>query len=319
MKAKFLLFTLSLTFYTTFGQNPYQVTASTKEKKEVNDSSSGFSDQFKYLNIADWYQGMRFMVAPDLAGHNSNINLSPYKSKNPYASRIKQSDYEWKVFTLSKIEERKVSCPKGTCLRTYVVFDSEGRLFEYEYIGSKEEMRRSKIAYIKNLVYLDEVDKAKEELLDTTLFVLTKLWMREDEKGFGVYTTATERFIPVRVTKIGLGNEDAPVKIVFKPDSLEPAFLNIRFSGVNKASGVFGADFDDIFSFENPKDDYTQINNEIWELIKVGKVRVGMTAEECELSWGKPQEKNKTISSDVYTEQWVYKAATCTLKTVDWK
>lgn len=37
-----------------------------------------------------------------------------------------------------------------------------------------------------------------------------------------------------------------------------------------------------------------------------GKVKIGMTKEMCKLSWGKPKDINKTISSGINSEQWVY-------------
>jgi len=44
----------------------------------------------------------------------------------------------------------------------------------------------------------------------------------------------------------------------------------------------------------------------IWKTILAGKVKIGMTKEMCELSWGEPQNINKTIISNKVREQWVY-------------
>lgn len=43
-----------------------------------------------------------------------------------------------------------------------------------------------------------------------------------------------------------------------------------------------------------------------WYLILAGKVKIGMTTEMCELSWGKPKDINQTITEGKNTEQWVY-------------
>lgn len=43
-----------------------------------------------------------------------------------------------------------------------------------------------------------------------------------------------------------------------------------------------------------------------WNTILAGKVKVGMTKEMCKLSWGEPQDINKTITSGKTKEQWVY-------------
>tara|TARA_R110002111_G_scaffold239342_1_gene300992 strand:+ start:82 stop:1047 length:966 start_codon:yes stop_codon:yes gene_type:complete len=43
-----------------------------------------------------------------------------------------------------------------------------------------------------------------------------------------------------------------------------------------------------------------------FEIILQGKVKIGMTKEMCKLSWGEPNDINRTISSGRNSEQWVY-------------
>lgn len=43
-----------------------------------------------------------------------------------------------------------------------------------------------------------------------------------------------------------------------------------------------------------------------FDSILQGKVKIGMTREMCKLSWGKPRSINKTITSGMRSEQWVY-------------
>ena len=43
-----------------------------------------------------------------------------------------------------------------------------------------------------------------------------------------------------------------------------------------------------------------------WQIILDEDVKIGMTKEMCELSWGKPNEINQTILSGKKSEQWVY-------------
>jgi hypothetical protein len=46
--------------------------------------------------------------------------------------------------------------------------------------------------------------------------------------------------------------------------------------------------------------------DENWQRVLTGKVKIGMTKEMCELSWGKPKSVNETITSGNKSEQWVY-------------
>jgi hypothetical protein len=49
-----------------------------------------------------------------------------------------------------------------------------------------------------------------------------------------------------------------------------------------------------------------KIGTEKFNLILQGKVKIGMTKEMCELSWGEPKDINNTITSGRKSEQWVY-------------
>jgi len=290
-------------------KSPYDVSTPIKKKMDENLSKSDFSKLFPYINPVDWKVGMKFMTEPNKdASSYSKIDLSPYNSKNSYTDKIKQSDYQWKIFTYQGLEVRNVKCPRGTCKRTYLIFDCEDKKYEYEYVGDTTELRNAEIGNtIDKLVYLDEVDSVKEMLVGKILFIKTSQWEKYDEEGIGRYSFDNPKFVAVEITSIGLGSQDGPSRVVFKQLNSETEFyLDIRLSGINKESGVFGFDFDKIFQFDDPKLKYPNISSEIWALIQNGKVRIGMTKQECELSWGKPTNINKTTTENIVSEQWVY-------------
>ena len=313
MKNFTIVLTVSLYATVTFGQtNPYDVvTKPAKKESSENSSKSDFTKKFPYVNMVDWKSGMRFMTEPirdKSMSSFSQINLSPYQSKNSYSGQIKQADFAWKTFTYKGLEVRVVSCPRGTCKRTYLLFDCDGVKYEHEYVGDTSELRQAdNLSSIDNLVYVDEVDSVKTLLVGKTIYIMTSKWMKDDETGRGRYSFSNPKFVAVTVTSVGLGSQDGPSKLVFKQTEAEAeAYLNIRLSGINKASGVFGFDFDQIFQFEDPKLKYPAISLEVWASIQNGRAIVGMTREECELSWGKPNDINKTITGNDITEQWVY-------------
>ena len=45
---------------------------------------------------------------------------------------------------------------------------------------------------------------------------------------------------------------------------------------------------------------------ETWKHILEENVKIGMTKEMCEVSWGKPEKINETITAEKKSEQWVY-------------
>lgn len=306
---QFLFLFLLLSTLIVVAQNPYVVEPKrndvTKTEKVLTREEQFIVDNFSFIHMADWKEGMRFMVQqrystdPDNPAIAAKLDLKPYKKKN--GSPILQKDFEFKVFTVSGLEERQVSCPRGRCIRTYVVLESEGEKYEYEYIGSIDEMRKSDVfTSIDKLVYIDEVDKAKEVLTNKKLYILDNIHY----KTFSNHP----RFIPVTITNVGIGTNSllgSPIKIVYSIDSDKEYSVEIKLSGTNSRSQK-GNRFNDMFSFENPKNKYPDISNEIWELIQDRKVRIGMTEFECELSWGRPEKINTTVTDSGKQQQWVY-------------
>lgn len=61
-----------------------------------------------------------------------------------------------------------------------------------------------------------------------------------------------------------------------------------------------------VFEFTQAEDFKKKFGDENWQRILDGKVKIGMTKEMCELSWGKPKSINETITSENISEQWVY-------------
>jgi hypothetical protein len=307
---KLLLILLCLPFI-GFGQNPYIVETKNNKseiKEKLSEEEAFIINHFPFKHITEWENGMGFMVGQKTK-YKTDINLYPYKSKQSYSNKLNYLDFEFKIFYVTTVEEKIVNCPRGKCTRTYVVFECEGKKYKsYEMTGSVEELRSKKKALfstISSLVNIDEIDKAKELLVDTHLYIMNNLWIEDADNDLGYTQFKGKKFLKVKITQIGLGNSLNPVKIIFKvPDGNEYS-RKVSFSGINSQK-EFLSKFSDIFSFSNPKDKYPEINNEIWSIIQEGKVRIGMTRLECELSWGNPKEINETIFDSEKNEQWVY-------------
>lgn len=159
-------------------------------------------------------------------------------------------------------------------------------------------------AYSQNdIVYLKDIDSAKGLLLGKQLYILTEKWLKEVENG-QIQNVSLKKYIPVTITKIDTGLQEGSVKMVFEIEDGKEYYLRVRFSGIDSKKSVSGIELVDVFSFDNPKNMYPEINDEKWCLIQDSKVITGMTKTEAKLSWGKP----KKINSGSYTEvvQWTY-------------
>lgn len=304
---KFCVFLISIVICQfLYGQNIYNVNPKKNEKETDNTIKSGFMSNFPYYKMIDWKPGMRFMSSPDI--ENSIVwlfGLYPEKIDNV------KKDLKWKIFIYEGLKEVDVSCPKGNCKRTYLIFNNDGDIYTHKYIGDTIELRKDTVFDdINQLIYLDDVDKAKDLLLNKQLYIKTNQWLYINEKGNEQYSFDNQKYIPVIIKNIGVGNQDGPVKMIFSPLNNDKEYcLNVRFSGINNDVGVFGIDFEVAFQFDNPKNEFPNISAQHWTLIQNSKVRIGMNKKECILSWGQPEDINKTIVENVTSEQWIYSSS----------
>jgi hypothetical protein len=318
MRHVILMLSLFSTILFVRAQNPYVVqpkNEGTLKKEQTLTAEKKFVvDNFPYIHMADWKKGMRFMVQQRYSTDSDNpiiaskLKLKPYKKKGN-AKEPLQKDYEFKIFTVEGLEERDVSCPRGRCTRTYVILNCEGEKFEYEYFSGRiNEMRNSDVfTTIDKLIYLDEIDKAKQILIGKKFYILENIH----------YMTSSNhpRFVQITIKDIGIGSSSpsvgiggvlsGPVKIVYEIESGKENSTEVKLSGTNVYTKG-GKWFHEVFSFENPKNNYPEITDEIWDLIQNRKVKIGMTERECELSWGKPENINTTVSDSGRQQQWVY-------------
>jgi hypothetical protein len=299
----YILLVYSLSFsLCVFGQNPYDVKPKSDETKAESPKTADekfILENFPFIHMADWNAGMRFIVEYDEIGFSSsNLRLNKYKKSESDFSGILQKDYQGKIFTVTKLEEREVSCPRGRCIRTYVIFDCEGKQYEYEFIGGGiSELKQAKaFTDIDKLIYINEIDKARELLINKKLYFLSDP------------LSGHNKFIPVTIINIGTGSSilNRPVKIIYSIESGKEYSTNIKLSGINSYGLQGDGNFYEKFSFENPRNKYPAILDEIWGFIQEGKVKIGMTVEECKLSWGTPKKINRTINNNSSSEQWVY-------------
>jgi hypothetical protein len=303
-KRSFILFLFSVQLLTA--QNPYNVKSETKQpEKAVKVEKPSMEKEFllksfPYISIADWIPGMKFMGLPTADYAMSDL-IEPAS-----AYRLNCKIFEWQTLTVLTVEERETECPSRNCKGTYVVFDCNGKKYEYEYAESKAQTRLE-LPVIRAIVYLNTIDTAIAKLLNKDLYVLTDLWMRDKNGRETMQSDEVAQFVKVKITKIGAGVEEAPIKVVFKAEGLPEAHVNINFGGVNTADHrMSGAKFDEVFSFSDPKKKYPLISAAHWKLIQVHTVKIGMSKTACSLSWGEPEDKHSTVSSGVNHEQWVY-------------
>ena len=295
-----------LIYYYSYAQNDYVIAPSINSDKVVKSNiwaKSDFSRSFKYLHMSDWAPGMKFIVIKgEYESNSEELSLSKYKKNK----KILKKDFNNKIFEFVGFEERQVSCPRGKCTRTYLIFTCENEKYEYEYFDSKEELAKSDaFARIDKLTYLNDIDVLRNKFIGKEVYILTGFWRPLDEQI--KRSAAIQKFVPVVITNVGLPTTESfgNIRMTFKFDYNE-YYIDTWVSGINYQYKIDETYFDNIFSFTDPKTNYPNISDEAWALIKNNKVKIGMTEQECRLSWGMPYKINKQVSDASNSSQWVY-------------
>lgn len=290
-------------------QNPYAVSSKTKKEEQKPDTRSAFAKEFDYLPMVDWKKGMRFMAVRGQF-NDKKFSLIRYDRDVIVAPKLTIDDFEGKIFVFDRVEDRQFIY-SGKLESTWgcVVFRLDTSLFEFVYHkGSIEQLRvLDAELIIPDLVWVDEIDEVRERLVGQKIFLLTDQWFR-DEADREVRVDG-QKYISAKVTNVGYGSQRCPIKIVFQTTDGNESHISVSISHVNGMMHVnnrLTKDFDSVFSLTDPKKNHPNISTSTWALIQSGKVKVGMTKQECRLSWGEPLDINSTASGASIKEQWVY-------------
>lgn len=150
---------------------------------------------------------------------------------------------------------------------------------------------------IPMMVDLDLVDKVKEKLVGRCLWTRSSIWY--DINGEMV---DGKKFVPVTIKNVEVGDKVFPIRLIIADENGDQysMLMNLDDAGVESRS------FATLFYLQDPRKLYSHIEPEVWELIQEGKLRVGMTKEECRLSIGAPKEVNKGHNYSSMLELWQY-------------
>ena len=148
------------------------------------------------------------------------------------------------------------------------------------------------------------VDEGRKRLQGNTYYLATRLWRDENDQIVGGRT-----YVPVVITAVEPGNESLPIKVYFKETSADgrSGILLLTPEANAKTPRTFAKQF----TIADPRKRHSNISNENWKLITEGRIREGMTAEECRLALGAPKEIIRANTSSIIRQQWIYEDGRC--------
>lgn len=154
------------------------------------------------------------------------------------------------------------------------------------------------------MIDLDMVELADSILKGKTLWTRSRLWY--DGQGQSI---PGRKFVPVRIERVDRGNIYFPFNVSFTDGEGGKGWL---YMGMHSDSGLGGETrtFPSLFSLTDPKENYQSITEENWKLIQNGRVRTGMTKNECKLALGNPDEVDAGHNWSSTIDIWSYKDGT---------
>lgn len=234
-RTKRMLTVLSMFFaLAASAQGDYMVTtASQKSEATTGDETQFIVQNFPYYTICNLQPGQKFMmIVEDSHGFVSVL-------KSPATGReVSNSKLQYKILEYKGTEEVRKETYSGESIATHFIFESEGEKYYHEVKGKSlvDVCASNPRAAIYNLVFLGDVDIARELLLGKTLYTkVTKARVDEGGAGTGSREVSIARNLEVTVTAVGVGTRDCPVKIVFEDRNGNKYFRNVMFSKTNSA------------------------------------------------------------------------------------
>lgn len=241
-----------------------------------------FLDDVIPVPLEQWEPGRKFIVADDkfnlIADGNPNVTVTMGDTllfdRMKVVSGIGGSD---KIALIFRIGNEEISYPVDKT--------------------PQEGMKSLTGVSLPMLIDLNALEDVRTKLKGQVLWTRSALWNDENleyKKG--------KKFDRVIVSDVTPGNAFFPLIISFADSDGNNGKLFMNFGNAGNDSRSFSK----LFSLTDPRKNYRQISDEMWEAIMNEEVRVGMTKEECRLSRGNPSDVDMGHSYSNAMETWYY-------------
>lgn len=264
----------------TMSRHDVKQTAPTAEEKYLSDVVAA--------PLSEWRAGRRFCVADDRLGVLLiQRSLPGDESLHPHRGD-----------TLTFAGTQTESHPNG---KTTIALRLQGDRGEYLYDTGKspaEAPSEFDSFDMEALIDLDAIDALRRKMRGNRYWTRTSLWYDADDEDF-----PGRKYIPVTVESVEPGNMVFPVRVGFVSENGVKGYyyMNLEGGGVSSSRR-----FSNLFYLDDLKKRYPSITPEVWQLICDGKVALGMTKQECRLSFGAPLESDSGRSYSSTLDLWQY-------------
>ena len=181
------------------------------------------SKNFKYHSLCDWQEGMKFMVIPD--EYDLVVKTFTDAATDRDVSNVKLRHKIMIYQGHMKIDDGHE--------RINFRCQDDNRMYYYEINETFEDYCYEKHG-IPTLAYLGDVDIAREKLLGKVVFTKSNLYRVDTElDGDGYNNVIVDKDMQVKVTAIGVGTRDFPVKVIVEDQDGNEFYQNVAISKTN--------------------------------------------------------------------------------------
>lgn len=267
----------------TLSREDKKLAAPTEEEK--------FFSGIESLPLGSWPEGKEFLVTDDKALLMLGVQ--------PLPGNIAPSSIAGETIKFELVEPRMSAAGN---LNAVVVF-TDGNSNYFYNTGKEYDQSLSSVTSdaIPMLIDLSMVEAARNRLVGKKLWTRSPLWY--DSQGERV---DGKRYVEVTIEDVLPGNMVFPLKLKIKSNTGDEAYMLMNFGN----SGLESRSFHNLFSLSDIRKQYPHVQPETWDLISEGKVKAGMTKEECKLSIGNPKDINSGHDYSQTLDIWTYEDGT---------
>lgn len=280
-----LLSSTLVSCFTGVESTPKITAKDVKKRHATQTAEEAYTADVAGQPVAQWKAGKLWRVTDDRIG----IAFQPLRNGG-YAS-----DLAGKDIVLDSVSP--VTGITGEHETQIALHGPDGTPLIFRSSVPYDEFLRRKSFDIPFAVEHTMVDNMRGLLAGNTYYILVS--RRQDAAG---RDTTGLRYMPVKVLDVVPGDEQRPLRVVFRNDSGTVESLMMTCGTGRTATRNFAT----LFAFDDPRRRYPAITDKVWDLIKHSRVKEDMTREECRLALGTPDEYTQVPSTGGMVELWKY-------------
>ena len=257
-----------------------------KAKIDQHYSTLLYESDFPYIAYEKYDKSTRFLVrSNDRTGNGfyGRINV-----KVQGGGRSKIEDLNNCFVRFKSFRPGSINFSPRELVKALLTFETDdGTTLTYECKSNADCIR---LPYLFNV---DDIETARIVLIGT------KVWGTRDTRF---------PYSPLTIIGVGIGKSTKYQHEILVIDSQgEKHSLQASLSLTNALTlEEEDNQFIDHYKFSDPEKAFPQIPKSDWNLIRQGRIRIGMSKDACKLSWGEPDDINTSRGRWGVHEQWVY-------------